>query len=162
MWRHIDVQADWRILTYGRAPNAIRLVNTIKTKLNFAHEERINLYQSRLGLLLLVMENPMDFQGQSYGQIWPLMAILRMCFSVCRDEVRRTLVIASAVSLLSSVDKNFNLGHNLWTTRDRTFILHMYSLWQDLSHHTIIFYLVTLTLKFDLLFKNFNLGHHSY
>ena len=23
MWRHIDVQADWRSLTYGRAPNAI-------------------------------------------------------------------------------------------------------------------------------------------
>ena len=23
MRRHIDVQADWRILTYGRAPNAI-------------------------------------------------------------------------------------------------------------------------------------------
>ena len=37
---------------------------------------------------------------------------------------------------------------------------HMYSLWQDLSHYTIIFDLVTLTLKFDLLFKNFNLGHN--
>ena len=36
----------------------------------------------------------------------------------------------------------------------------MYSLWQDLSHHTIIFDLVTLTLKFDLLFKNFNLSHN--
>ena len=36
----------------------------------------------------------------------------------------------------------------------------VYSLWQDLSHHTIIFYLVTLTLKFDLLFKNFNLGYN--
>ena len=23
MWRHIDVQADWRSCTYGRAPNAI-------------------------------------------------------------------------------------------------------------------------------------------
>ena len=23
MWRHIDVQADWRSMTYGRAPNAI-------------------------------------------------------------------------------------------------------------------------------------------
>ena len=39
-------------------------------------------------------------------------------------------------------------------------ISHVYSLWQDLSHDTIIFYLVTLTLKFDLLFKNFNLGHN--
>ena len=36
----------------------------------------------------------------------------------------------------------------------------MYSLWQDLSHDTIIFDLVTLTLKFDLLLKNFNLGHN--
>ena len=33
-----------------------------------------------------------------------------------------------------------------------------YSLWQDLSHGTIIFYLVALTLKFDLLLKN--LGHN--
>ena len=34
----------------------------------------------------------------------------------------------------------------------------MYSLWQDLSHDTIIIDLVDLTLKFDLLLKNFNLG----
>ena len=39
-------------------------------------------------------------------------------------------------------------------------ILHVYFLWQDLSHHTIIVDLVTLTLKFDLLFKNLNLGHN--
>ena len=38
--------------------------------------------------------------------------------------------------------------------------LHVCSLWQDLSHHTIIFDLVTLTLKFVLLLKNFNLGHN--
>ena len=36
----------------------------------------------------------------------------------------------------------------------------MYFLWQDLSHGTIFFYLVTLTLNFDLLLKNFNLGHN--
>ena len=36
----------------------------------------------------------------------------------------------------------------------------MYYLWQDLSHGTIIFDLVTLTLKFDLLLKNFNLGYN--
>ena len=34
----------------------------------------------------------------------------------------------------------------------------MYSLWQYLSHGTISFDLVTLTLNFDLLLKNFNLG----
>ena len=39
-------------------------------------------------------------------------------------------------------------------------ISQVYSLWQDLSYHTLIFDLVTLTLKFDLLFKNFNLGHN--
>ena len=33
----------------------------------------------------------------------------------------------------------------------------MYSLWQDLWHGTIIFDLVTLILKFDLLLKNLNL-----
>ena len=36
----------------------------------------------------------------------------------------------------------------------------MYSLLQDLSHGTIIFDLVTLTLKFDLLLKNFNHGFY--
>ena len=55
-------------------------------------------------------------------------------------KVRRTIVIApasssavsSASSSSSSVDKNFNLGHNLWTTghnlwttSDRTIIFHM-------------------------------------
>ena len=39
-------------------------------------------------------------------------------------------------------------------------IPHVYVLWQDLSQDTIIFDLVTLTLKFDLFFKNFNLGHN--
>ena len=33
-------------------------------------------------------------------------------------------------------------------------------LWQDLSHGTIIFDLVTLTVKFDLLLKNFNIGNN--
>ena len=36
----------------------------------------------------------------------------------------------------------------------------VYSLRQDLSYHIIIFDLVTLTLEFDLLLKNFNLGHN--
>ena len=36
----------------------------------------------------------------------------------------------------------------------------VYSLWQDLSHGTITFDLMTLTLKFDLLLKNFNLGRN--
>ena len=44
--------------------------------------------------------------------------------------------------------------------RQGFYISHIYALWQDLSRHTKIFYLVTLTLKFDLLFKNFNLGHN--
>ena len=37
----------------------------------------------------------------------------------------------------------------------------MYSLWQDLSRHSLIFELGTLTLKFSLNFSlNFNLGHN--
>ena len=39
-------------------------------------------------------------------------------------------------------------------------ISHVYSLQQALSRRTIISYLVTLTLKFDLLLKNFNLGNN--
>ena len=36
---------------------------------------------------------------------------------------------------------------------------YVHSLWQDLSMGTKIFDFVTLTLKFDLLLKNVNLGH---
>ena len=36
----------------------------------------------------------------------------------------------------------------------------MYSLWQDLSLCTVIFDLVILTSKFDLLLKNFNFAHN--
>ena len=104
------------------------------------------------------------------------------------------------------MDKNFNLGHNyIYIKPLKIEISYVYSLWQDLSHGTIIFtllpwpwsltyfwktltlditfkpevirlsyctcvflvtrpftryhifYLVTLTLKFDPLMKNFNL-----
>ena len=39
-------------------------------------------------------------------------------------------------------------------------VSHVYSLWEDISRHSIIFDLITLTLKFDRLFKNFYLGHN--
>ena len=52
------------------------------------------------------------------------------------------------------MDKNYNLGHNFQTIKDRAFIFHMR------IPGTIDFDLVTLTLKFDLLLKNFNLGRN--
>ena len=55
--------------------------------------------------------------------------------------------------------KNFNLGHNFHTCRDRGFnISHVHSLWQYLLHRTMIFDHVTLTLNFDLLFEKITLG----
>jgi len=52
--------------------------------------------------------------------------------------------------------------HNFQTIRDMAFILaYMYSLGQGLPLRAIIFYLVTLTLEFDLLFQNYNLDHNS-
>ena len=43
---------------------------------------------------------------------------------------------------------------------DRVFhISKVYSLWRDLSHHAMIVHIVTLTLKFDILFKTSNLYH---
>ena len=58
------------------------------------------------------------------------------------------------------VHKNFNLAYNSWTTIGRAFIFHM-CIHCDKTFlvGTKIFDLVTLTLKFDLLLKNFNLGH---
>ena len=45
---------------------------------------------------------------------------------VRRDESPENYCHSPAASLLSSsVDKNFNLDHNLWTATDRTFIFHM-------------------------------------
>ena len=38
----------------------------------------------------------------------------------------------------------------------------MWTLWQDLSNGTINFELVTLTVTFDLLLKNFNIGHNFF
>jgi hypothetical protein len=38
-------------------------------------------------------------------------------------------------------------------------MLYVYSLWQDLSIVTIVFDFLTLTLKFDIIFKNFKIGH---
>ena len=54
--------------------------------------------------------------------------------------------------------ENLNLSYNFLIRRDKAFILHVYSLWQDLLHGTIVFDLVTLTLKFDLLLKTLTLA----
>ena len=54
------------------------------------------------------------------------------------------------------VNKNFNLGHNFQIRSDRAFILHI---WIP-SRDTIIVYLVILSLKFDLLLKNFNISYY--
>ena len=49
------------------------------------------------------------------------------------------------------MDKSFNLGHNLEFIIDRTLIIHM-CIPCDVTFHAVPhFYLVTLTLKFDLL-----------
>ena len=79
-------------------------------------------------------------------------------------NVLRTIVGPLTSALLASFsssydrDENFNLGHNLTTMRYMTFIFQMF-IPCDLSHHTLIFYQMTLTLKFNLLIKNLNLGH---
>ena len=46
--------------------------------------------------------------------------------------------------------KKLNLCHNFWTKH----ITHVYSSWQDLSVVTNIFQLMTLTLAFDLILRN--------
>ena len=76
----------------------------------------------------------------SYPSIYEVITVIEIVlichFYFAVTKVRRTIVIAPALLLLSSssllssllsssVDKNFNLGHNLWTTPDRTFIFHM-------------------------------------
>jgi hypothetical protein len=50
------------------------------------------------------------------------------------------------------------LGYNFWMICIGFDILHEYLFWQDLSMGTKIFYL-TLTLVFELLIENFNLGY---
>jgi hypothetical protein len=59
-----------------------------------------------------------------------------------------------------SVCKKFNFGHMLWLINDRAFIFHMcVPCDKDLSIGTLIFYFMTSTLKFNLLFKNLNIDH---
>ena len=67
--------------------------------------------------------------------------------------------ISLNVTLNHKQQTTTNLGHNFQTG---SHIAHVYSLWQDLSLDTVIFDLITLTLKFDLhdLMKNFNLSHN--
>ena len=70
-----------------------------------------------------------------------------MQFLASRDEYPRSLCNSPGVGVrlcvpvgIGSVDKNFNLGHNFQTIKDRTFIFsYVYSLLQDLSHCTIMF-----------------------
>ena len=58
--------------------------------------------------------------------------------------------------------KNFNLGNSFLTKRQGLAeTSHVPSLWQYFSCYTMICDLVTLTLKFDLLTKNFNLNWQS-
>ena len=54
--------------------------------------------------------------------------------------------------------QKINLGHHDNHEREDFHISYVHYLWKDLGHHTKMFYLVTLILKFDLCFKNFNLG----
>ena len=55
--------------------------------------------------------------------------------------------------------KNLKLGHNILTRRDRAFLLHMSIAW-DKTFYVVqnVIYIVTLTFRFDILLKNFNLG----
>ena len=49
---------------------------------------------------------------------------------------------------------------HLAKTSSQSLIAHVHCLGQDLSCGTKTFDFVTLTLKFDLLMENFNLGHN--
>jgi hypothetical protein len=56
--------------------------------------------------------------------------------------------------------KKINIGHIFSKVSDRAFIFHMCVLYdKTFSIGTNVFDLVTLTLKFDPLFKNFDISH---
>ena len=75
------------------------------------------------------------------------------------DKLSQNTTIPDLVTLTLYLFKNFDLGHNLWTMIGLSYS-YLYSLLLALSHHTIIFDIVTL--KFDLLFKNFTIGHYNF
>ena len=74
-------------------------------------------------------------------------------------ESERLIMVAIYIWLppASYVVFSDNSGYQKWYGFH---IAHVYSLGEDLSHGTIFFDLLTLTLKFDLLLKNFNLGYN--
>ena len=75
-------------------------------------------------------------------------------FKLAWTNVRRAIV----VPLVWACTKASTLDiFNFWTSIGRTFIFHVHFFWPALSPRTINF--DQSTLKFNLLFKNINLGH---
>ena len=75
-------------------------------------------------------------------------------YSWCQDLSHDTINFDLVTLTLKFDLQNFNLAHNFLTTSDRAFIFHMCTPC-DKTFHMVPKY---LTLTFDLLLKNFNLG----
>ena len=75
------------------------------------------------------------------------------------DDTVQLILLPYGGTISTILLKNFNLGHNFLARSDRAFILHMCISCETTFQGTctIIFYLVTLTLKFDLLLKTLTL-----
>ena len=102
--------------------------------------------------------------------------VLQMCIPCDKTFPLHTIILASqdeclgayvttsaSASALAVWTKILTLAIRLYLSNQKRlhfYIAHVYSLWQDLSGGIKKSYLVTLTLKIDLLLKNFNLGHN--
>ena len=77
-------------------------------------------------------------------------------------SVSQTSIFDPLTLKFDQLFRNFNLGHKFLTWGGRPspgyHMLHVHSLLQDLLRHPIFFYLVTLSLKFDLLKKTSTLA----
>ena len=93
--------------------------------------------------------------------VWNIDIWIESNFLASWDECPGANVIALvsvSVSLLDAWTKTLTLA--ITFLPEEMGLSYCTCVLQDLSHGAIIFDLVTLTLKFDILLKNFNLGHN--
>ena len=108
------------------------------------------------------------FKSISHHAFYPVSSTQFKCCIATMTKLGKLYCVTRIEPTGEKVKMRRNLAHwGSWTQCITHELLqvelsysHVYSLWQEFSMSTKIFDLVTLTLKFDLLLKNFNLGHN--
>ena len=85
--------------------------------------------------------------------------ILTCAFLMTRPFMLCPIHFKLVTLMIDLLFKNLNLVHSFLTVRGSVFIFHVFFVTRPFTTYHNFFDLVTLTWKFDLLFKNFVLGY---